>query len=393
MKQKLFTLLLAFIAAISFAGAKDIASGTFKNGGTWKISEQGELYIDATTVPDYKTADKAPWHAYATQIKYIRFGVGGNSNATLTIGKNAFAAGTYIFTKVSFDNRTGNVVINENAFKACGKLEDFDFSNVTIIGESAFASCGKLQSNVFAKLQSAGYEAFYGCYQLATQGNIVLTGNVPSSNDALEGFRFLADICTSGVSDGAWYSSPQNGVDTYIDKDGNKYYKRYNIKPKTPFDFVVSADKLNAFVAKFGQHPFSMNNIWLCAGGDGWRLRPDGNMHISLYALGQDYANPSDRPWHAVRTQITEITTENRGFYSVVKFGKNVFHGCTELQFFNMTFENDNSAPHYKTDEVHDYAFYGCSKLTRLGTIIPYCSKIGTHAFENCQHLGDVLLP
>ncbi|MCR4665344.1 MAG: hypothetical protein K5660_08270 [Paludibacteraceae bacterium] len=42
MKQKIFTLLLAFIAAISFAGATDIASGSFKSGGTSLENVQGD---------------------------------------------------------------------------------------------------------------------------------------------------------------------------------------------------------------------------------------------------------------------------------------------------------------------------------------------------------------
>lgn len=107
MKQKLFTLLLAFIAAISFAGAKDIASGTFKNEGTWRINDQGELYIDAVTVPDYKVSifmedyfdgysrdnqmhfvrgvTKAPWGTYKSKITTIRF-----SSKIVTIGSGAF---------------------------------------------------------------------------------------------------------------------------------------------------------------------------------------------------------------------------------------------------------------------------------------------------------------
>ena len=147
MKQKLFTLLLAFIAAISFAGAKDIASGTFKNGGTWKISDQGELYIDAVTVPDYNVqlfaknynegyardnqmhfvrgVTKAPWGSYKSKITSVRF-----SSRTVTIGSGAFF-GLTALKSVSFDTRsTNNIVIKDAAFEDCIYLHSVDFSHV-----------------------------------------------------------------------------------------------------------------------------------------------------------------------------------------------------------------------------------------------------------------------
>ncbi len=71
MKQKLFTLLLAFIAAISFAGAADLVSGSFKNGGTWKISDRGELYIDAVTVPDYKVSNHSDGYPRDNQMHFV----------------------------------------------------------------------------------------------------------------------------------------------------------------------------------------------------------------------------------------------------------------------------------------------------------------------------------
>ena len=52
--QKFLSLLLVLCAAITIS-AGNITQGTFKQGGSWKISEAGELYIDAEKVPDYGT--------------------------------------------------------------------------------------------------------------------------------------------------------------------------------------------------------------------------------------------------------------------------------------------------------------------------------------------------
>ena len=88
--KKLFTMLLCLIVGIGSMNAKDIASGTFKNGGSWKITDQGELYVDAVTVPDFvqstSQGTNAPWIPYKGRIKSIRF-----SSRVQTIGKNAFA--------------------------------------------------------------------------------------------------------------------------------------------------------------------------------------------------------------------------------------------------------------------------------------------------------------
>ena len=331
MKQKLFTLLLAFIAAISFAGAADLASGSFKNGGTWRINDQGELYIDAVTVPDYKKPENAPWYNFASKIKSVRFGTGGNSDATLTIGTYAFSniwGENYKFSKVTFDSRTGNVVIHSDAFSYCSHLGTFDFSYVVTIGEGAFVGCSTLSSNEFPRLVYAEDDAFNGCVGLARRGSVGLGSIVPGYSDALKGFRPLADMCKEGVTDGKLYkyAQPNSYGATYILTNYGKVYMNYIIRSNSSFEFVVPADKLSAYQNKFGQHPYSMNNVCFSAGGSGWRLRPDGNMTISLTALATDFANPSDRPWHAVRSQIKEVTTTNREYYQTVEFGKNVFY-------------------------------------------------------------------
>ena len=54
--QKFLSLLLVLCAAITIS-AGNIAQGSFKKGGTWTISEGGELYIDVKNVPDYRNND------------------------------------------------------------------------------------------------------------------------------------------------------------------------------------------------------------------------------------------------------------------------------------------------------------------------------------------------
>lgn len=144
--KKLFTMLLCLIVGIGSMNAKDIASGTFKNGGSWKISEQGVLTVSATTVPNYinnnddgkgfaalnsfgynrhrllgKEGSNAPWFAYKELITMIVL-----KSDVKTIGAYAFA-GLGSVKKVIIESGTGTIAIGDYAFASCVNMTSFDF--------------------------------------------------------------------------------------------------------------------------------------------------------------------------------------------------------------------------------------------------------------------------
>ena len=208
MKQKLFTLLLAFIAAISFAGAKDLASGSFKNGGTWRINDQGELYVDAVTVPDFSyrksqqqvligmyklynyintvlnggdgvyyivpcVESNAPWMAYRSRITSIRL-----SANVVTIGEAAFA-GLGDAKKLTITARSSNnVVIKKYAFHSCSNLTSLELSNVKTIGDEAFACCFEIRTVKLGDgLQQVGSKVFAYSEKLFKEGSYIILPN------------------------------------------------------------------------------------------------------------------------------------------------------------------------------------------------------------------------
>ena len=143
MKKRLLLLLCLIATAGSAAWAGIIAQNTFSSGGSWKITDDGELYVDAVTVPDYDVrymgdyyGTFAPWYGYMQKITSVRF-----SSRVQTIGRNSFAY-LYRLRKVTFDTRSqANVIIKESAFYECFELRWFDFSYVTEIGGRAFQEC------------------------------------------------------------------------------------------------------------------------------------------------------------------------------------------------------------------------------------------------------------
>ncbi len=390
MKQKLFTMLLCLIVGIGSVNAADIASGSFKNGGTWKISDKGELYIDAVTVPDYKakvdyspsqiyvteqtTSDiygntttyysynttfeitpchSTPWYAYSSYITSVRF-----SSSVTYIGKYAFA-GLWWIKKVTFDNRTSTVTIGEMAFANISKLETFDFTYVSSIGERAFVGCSNLKSNSFPAITYTGYEAFYLCYKLYEKGVVQLGNNVSVNADVIKGFECIAEGCKKGVK--LKHTTSNNGI----------YYTNV-VKANSSFRIIVPVSKYSSFQSQFGNLPFPAysNCRWL-KGNDEWYLNEYGVLTICK-ATG-DFASPSDAPWYSLRNEIKQVYYE--GTRTV---GKNSFKGYTNLTSINSMLHT-----------VGVSAFEGCTNLKTAD--LSEVTTIGADAFANTQ-LGSVSL-
>lgn len=94
-----------------------VAEGTFGEGFSWKLSEQGKLTVMGQgAMPDFVTVDKQPWVKYIVDVKELVVAEG-----ITHIGAAAFAFGANI--KNAYLPATLKS-IGENAFNFCNGLEE-----------------------------------------------------------------------------------------------------------------------------------------------------------------------------------------------------------------------------------------------------------------------------
>ena len=365
--RKILTLVVCSLLAIWSVSAKDIASGTFKNGGTWKISYQGELYVDAVTVPDriytssvskiywYEDPEKyhlwethsvtpAPWDAYEEMIKSIRI-----SNNTKTIGEWAFY-GLGLVKEIIFESRSNaDLVIKRNGFAYVGcrttyGVKSLDLTCVKSIGTQAFAGCCGIRTVILGdNLTSVGDSVFAACSGLWEEGSYI---KLPNNNTLSTNYRKLVpDTKTTLRSDG-WTIK------------NFPYYDLSFVR------YIAPMSKYGTYTSYAGSQNFK-----LYYGEIGYWLLSDGCLEIYR---DMDYASPSDRPWHAVASTITAATT-----YTTT-IGKNTFSGCSALHFVNST---GVEAHLDNITKIGDNAFYGCQQLKMVD--MPRIQEIGNSAFEN----------
>ncbi len=374
MKQKLFTLLLAFIAAISFAGAKDIASGSFKKGGTWRINDQGELYVDAVTIPDYKTTSlesgpyyvinidndidgyyyhrwhtSAPWNSYMPQIKTLRL-----SSSVKTIGTEAFAH-LNLLTKVTIEG--SGIIIKDDAFSGCFRLYDFPFASgkITSIGHRAFVHCAFLTVELNG-VTYIGYYAFDQCYRLWRRpqdqsfGNysIKVTGAFPTVEEMHD------------------YSSGVVGNENFLATDGHTILTQTRTRVEKGSKLIVVSDTKSSGA-------FSSNGVGeVVMGGDGWRFSY-GTLTVTSQQL--PYNSASDAPWYAKRNDVTYLSLNARNIPA------NLFMNYTALETVNLPED---------VVSIGDNAFNGCTNLTKVVNL-DKVKSIGAAAFANTK-LNPVLI-
>ncbi len=382
--KRLLTLVVCSLLAIWTVNAKDIDSGTFKNGGSWKITDQGELYIDAVTVPDYP--DYGPWEAYSRYVKTLHF-----SSKITTIGKNAFRnmyqywrdAETQLHIDglkyVEFDKKSsGNVIIKDGAFDNCRCLAFFDFSYITEIGKTAFKNCYSLNNITLPAVTKIDDNAFDLCHGLFgnVPGMYITTPSKPVISNVMD--HTYIDLNTNTGDAGKFISIvvPTSTINQY---PSQIWDSRDNVHPKGRIypgylERTYNADKSNN---GYGSETGTATLVW-------WYV--DGRHLYVNYEYGiPDFASPADAPWYSYRDQITDVTLA--GGTPII--GKNAFANFTKLT----TIYNSN-----KIKEVHEGAFKGCTVLG--GEDIYYkridfsnVKVVGKEAFANCTSMKSIGLP
>lgn len=394
--KKLLTLVVCSLLAIWTVSAKDIASGTFKNGGSWKITDQGELYVDAVTIPDYKLTKKddgryyvinidndidgyyydrwhtsAPWNSYMPQIKTLRL-----SSSVKTIGTEAFAH-LNLLTKVTIEG--SGIIIKDDAFNGCFRLYDFPFASgkITSIGSRAFVHCAFLTIELNG-VTYIGYYAFDQCYRLwrrpqdQTNGNfsIKVTGAFPT-------VEVMSD-----------YSSGVVRNEDFLATDGHTILTTTRTRVEKGSKLIVVSDTKSSGA-------FSSNGVGeVVMGGDGWRLK-NGTLTITSDQL--PYSSASDAPWYAQRSYVTNL------FINARNIPANLFMNYTALQTVNLPED---------VISIGDNAFNGCTNLTKVVnldkvksigavafsntklnvTILNSAQTIGNNAFDNVTTMSQLIL-
>ena len=394
--RKILTLVVCSLLAIWTVSAKDIASGTFKNGGSWKISEQGELYVDAVTIPDYKLTSlesgryyvinidndidgyyyrrwhtSAPWNSYMPLIKTLRL-----SSSVKTIGTEAFAH-LNLLTKVTIEG--SGIIIKDDAFNGCFRLYDFPFASgkITSIGHRAFAQCAFMTIELNG-VSYIGYYAFDLCYRLwrrpqdQTNGNfsIKVTGAFPTVEE-------MHDYSSGVVRD-----------EDFLATDGHTILTQTRTRVEKGSKLIVVSDTKSSGA-------FSSNGVGeVVMGGDGWRLK-NGTLTITSDQL--PYSSASDAPWYARRSYVTNL------FINARNIPANLFMNYTALQTVNLPED---------VISIGDNAFNGCTNLTKVVnldkvksigavafsntklnvTILNSAQTIGNNAFDNVTTMSQLIL-
>lgn len=396
MKQKLLTLVVCSLLAIWTVSAKDIASGTFKNGGTWKISDQGELYVDAVTIPDYKTTSiesgpyyvinidndidgyyyhrwhtSAPWNSYMPQIKTLRL-----SSSVKTIGTEAFAY-LNLLTKVTIEG--SGIIIKDDAFNHCFRLYDFPFASgkITSIGQRAFAHCAFLTIELNGVTYIGDY-AFDQCYRLWRRPQDQSIGNFSIKvTGAFPTVEVMSD-----------YSSGVVKNEDFLATDGHTILTTTRTRVEKGSKLIVVSDTKSSGA-------FSSNGVGeVVMGGDGWRFSK-GTLTITSDQL--PYSSPADAPWYAQRSHVTNL------FINARNIPANLFMNYTALQTVNLPED---------VISIGDNAFNGCTNLTKVVnldkvksigavafsntklnvTILNSAQTIGNNAFDNVTTMSQLIL-
>ena len=385
--QKFLSLLLVLCAAITIS-AGNIAQGTFKKGGSWKISSNGELYIDATKVPDYRNNDvymegyrpsiavgnrlmfvraknSAPWGKYIEKIVSIKF-----SSKVEYIGVDAFS-GLYALRSVSFEQRnTNNVVIAARAFDDCVLLSQFDFSYVKEIGDLAFrkANFSDVTLPVITKLS---VDAFVDCYNMfgnadnMTQGIHITSTTVP--------FDFISDALDIWVVTESKTYLQDNNDGTFTKKT-----ERY-VQTGESMKIIVPPSMYSQYTKKeFENLAFKSDHaLYVVPGGENWNLSGGSLIHYGGIA---DYAQASDAPWYSVRNDIKELVITYASVGSSI--GNNAFTGCVNLE----SVQGGGARQIY---QIGENAFKNCTKLTNVSNL-SYVKYIEKNAFAGCTNLKFV---
>lgn len=378
--------------------------------------------ITSITIPDSVTS--IYYAAFSDCSGLISMTMG---NGVTFIGDSVFSYCSSLTTIILPDNVTS---IGKFAFGFCKRLTSISIPNSLMsIGTDAFSACSSLTYNEYDNAYYLGNEtnpyivllhaknvssceindktkfiydyAFASCSSLT---RITIPDNVVNiGNGAFNECKKLADIkIGNSVTSIGGYAFNKcanltsitipNGV-TYIGVGAFVYCT--NLTSITIPDSVISVGNY-----AFGGCPIATASMPICAVSS----IPKSSLKYVTITSGEsigDYAFENC-------TNLTRITLPN----SVMSIGSGVFNGCSKLKYTEIGdgYYLGNSSNQYlilvkikdkkianyaindKTKFIYDYAFSGCTNLTRI-EIPNSVTSIGNYAFRYCEGLTSITIP
>lgn len=378
---KLLTLLFVLCTAITANAGYITQSGTFSNGGTWKI-EGSTLYIDAEEVPNYT----GNYHGCAPWCKFRNLHTVEFSSKIRKIGTYAFWHAEHIHTVIFKGKVTADIVIGERAFYCCYDLHSIDGRYITSIQSGAFANCYHLQTLVLPNVNFIGRDAFDKCASMyrdprGESPSIWLTGN---------------KLPTIGEQDQSWYNGGYTTINYWsVWESGDGGEKKSYSVSRGPLSKIIIAvknsDLLSQLDAALGAYSYYYTTVGGSLSDDEsnmtfyWCMlqnhynnysKDPSRLYIHCYKDMDDYSSASATPWNAFRTQIKYVDISS---YPDTYIGKNAFNGMNNLE--KVFFDGSTANPTTKIAKVGESAFANCTKLSSID--LSYAQGIGKNAFAS----------
>ena len=164
MKKRLSLLLCVLLTTLSVS-ARVITQGAFvpnfgegTYGGSWYITNDKVLHVEAVGVIPFYHEEKAPWYKFKDDIQTLEIG-----NEVTTINVSNFYNLNKLTTIIGGENVQ---LIRNRAFEGCSVLQSVSFPNVKGIWYRAFRGCLLLKKIFFPNVTEVDKEAFYQCKNL-----------------------------------------------------------------------------------------------------------------------------------------------------------------------------------------------------------------------------------
>lgn len=333
----------AYLSNVRFIGNSSPNSGSFGDNLNWEVDDRWLTINGSGSMPDYTSADQAPWYQYKSSILGV------------TIAPTIDHIGNYAFAGYT------NLIVVRSLLNEAGVLYSTPTDNYTY------------------NPLSIGAHAFEGCTRLEEIYSYAMGHNWEWDSYNNEWY----DICND-----LDYSCPHQMVGTRITEIGDYAFYGCSSLPDisvnsgttigaNSFQSCTSLEGVWGEVAAIGNSAFSY-----CSNLNRIRL----NSGISRIGNSAFY-NCSNLGSISIPSSVTEI-------------GRSAFNGCNNLTSVNIpanvssisqdAFYNCSKAviniPNTVT-RVEDDAFYNCKKLASVSTNLSY---IGYEAFYGCTSLTSV---